>query len=237
VKKNILIIGINGYLGSFLYKKFNSKNNVYGIDVEFKQKINNFYKLDISKKKEVNLFFKEIKNKKINFDSIINCSTISYYTKYLNRSELEIDETFNANLKGAINIILEYSKIHNKKKTCRIVNLSSIYGNKIPNFKIYSKGKFNSEIYGASKAGVNYITKYYGALFAKKNILINAISPGGIINNKKQSKSFINKYCKNVPLGRMAKLSDITSAICFLISDDNNYIIGQNIVIDGGLTL
>ena len=63
----------------------------------------------------------------------------------------------------------------------------------------------NSEIYGASKAGIIQITKYFAVLLAKKNIIINCISPGGLKNKNIQKKKFINNYSKKVPLGRMCR--------------------------------
>ena len=74
---------------------------------------------------------------------------------------------------------------------CKIINISSIYGLISPEFKIYEKGdRFSSEIYGATKAGLIQLTKYYSVLLAKYNILVNCISPGGIVNKKFKLKNF-----------------------------------------------
>jgi len=74
-------------------------------------------------------------------------------------------------------------------------------------------------------------------LLAKKKINVNCISPGGIINKKLQSKKFINNYIKRVPLNRMAKVQDLHTAVIYLTSDFSDYTTGQNIIIDGGLSL
>ena len=64
--------------------------------------------------------------------------------------------------------------------------MGSIYGFLSPEFKIYSKGdRFSPEIYAATKASVIQITKYFAVIFADKNIRVNSISPGGILNKKK----------------------------------------------------
>ena len=92
-------------------------------------------------------------------------------------------------------IRMPYIKIHIKKKLkhCRIINFGSIYGMVSPDFRIYEKNdRFNSEIYGASKASIIQMTKYLGVMYAKKNIFINCISPGGTIDpNKRLSKTMI----------------------------------------------
>jgi NAD(P)-dependent dehydrogenase (short-subunit alcohol dehydrogenase family) len=62
--------------------------------------------------------------------------------------------------------------------------------------------------------------------------MINCISPGGVFNN--QSKTFVKKYSKINPSKKMANRKDLLGLINFLISDESNYIIGQNVKIDGG---
>ena len=63
---------------------------------------------------------------------------------------------------------------------------------------------------------------------------VNCVSPGGIIDA--QPKAFLDAYCKKVPMRRMGTPADIAPAISFLISDESQYITGQNIIIDGGWT-
>ena len=108
-----------------------------------------------------------------------------------------------------------------------------------PDFNIYEKGdNINSEIYGASKAGIIQFTKYLSVYGAKYNINVNCLSPGGILNsNNTQRKSFIKKYSKKVPLKRMATTDDFLSCIIFLASEKSSYVTGQNIIIDGGFSV
>ena len=95
----------------------------------------------------------------------------------------------------------------------------------------------SSEIYGASKSSIIQLTKYFAVLLAKKNINVNCISPGGILNKKLQSKKFIKNYIKRVPKNRMGKVDDLHTAIIYLSSDFSDYTTGQNIIVDGGLSL
>ena len=155
--------------------------------------------------------------------------------------EKEINDTVNVNIKGVLNVINSYSEHHKKLnlKQCNIINLASIYGILSPDFRIYGKNdRFSSEIYGATKAAIIQLTKYYSVVLSKENIIINCISPGGILNEAKpQNKQFIIKYSKRVPVGRMGKVEDLYSGVLFLSSQTSKYVIGQNIVIDGGLSI
>jgi NAD(P)-dependent dehydrogenase (short-subunit alcohol dehydrogenase family) len=244
-KKIVLITGSNGEIGSSLVKLFlNQGSKVYGLDKinnKFIHKDYQFVKTDISiKKKVVNEISKIIKTEK-KIDVIINNAGVSVFTKYNKRTNKEINYTVDVNIKGVMNIINAYSEIHKKikLKRCNIINISSIYGLLSPDFRVYGKkDRFNSEIYGATKASVIQLTKYYAVILSKNNININCISPGGIFNKKNpQSKNFIKKYSSRVPKGRMGEPEDLFTGVLFLSSDKTNYITGQNLIIDGGLSI
>ena len=70
------------------------------------------------------------------------------------------------------------------------------------------------------------------------NINVNCLSPGGIFNPKNpQSKTFIKKYSLRVPKKRMGKVNDLHTSILFLASEKSEYVTGQNIIVDGGLSV
>ncbi len=243
--KIVLITGSNGQIGLSLVKLFlDLGSKVYGFDKmnsKFIHKNYKFVKVDISLKKNiVNKISTIIKSEK-KIDIIINNAGVSVFTKYFKRTDREINNTVDVNIKGVMNMINVYSEIHKKKKLkkCNIINISSIYGLLSPDFRVYGKkDRFNSEIYGATKASVIQLTKYYAVILSKDNININCISPGGILNKKNpQSKNFIKKYSSRVPKGRMGEPEDLFTSILFLSSEQSNYIIGQNLVIDGGLSI
>lgn len=243
-KKIVLITGVSGQLGeAFANLYLDNGCIVYGVDIK-KSKIKNkkyvFLKSDIAKKKNISNILNHIIKIHKKIDILVNNAAVSYFSKLTNRNDKEIDKTYEVNLKSVINLITEYFKIHKikKLKSSKIINIGSIYGVNSPDFRIYSKGdRFSSEIYGATKAGVIQITKYYSVLLAKHNILINTISPGGIKNKKLQKKKFQSKYSKIVPLARMGNVEDLFTALLFLSSDNTSYITGQNLIIDGGLTI
>ena len=78
------------------------------------------------------------------------------------------------------------------------------------------------------------MTKWMAKTLGQK-IRVNSISPGGI--KRKQSKRFIRQYKGKLPLARMASEDDVLNSVIFLASEMSNYITGQNIVVDGGISL
>jgi NAD(P)-dependent dehydrogenase (short-subunit alcohol dehydrogenase family) len=242
--KVIFITGSSGVIGRAICKAFLDNGSIiYGVDIlnsnikhknyfHLKFNLNNEKKL----KKTLSLIIK--KNKKI--DIIINAAAVSFFSHFEKRKKIELKKTINVNLMISLNIIKNYVHLHKikKLKTCRIINFGSIYGSVSPNFHIYKKGdRFNSEIYGATKASIIQLTKYLGALYANKKIFINCISPGGTIDKTvKISKSFKSRYFSKVPIKRMANPDELITAIMYLASSYSTYTIGQNVIVDGGYT-
>jgi NADP-dependent 3-hydroxy acid dehydrogenase YdfG len=124
------------------------------------------------------------------------------------------------------------------KQQGHIINIASIFGVRSPSFSNYKIGdRKSSETYGATKAGLIQLTKYLANYMSSYNVRVNCISPGGIENNKVQSKSFIKRYSKLTPMKRMAKPDEIINFLIFLISENASYCNGQNFIIDGGYTI
>lgn len=117
-----------------------------------------------------------------------------------------------------------------------IINIASIYGVVAPDFSIYEGIEMTMPaVYSAIKAGVIALTKYIATYYGRYNIRTNTISPGGIFDN--QTASFVDRYSKKTPLGRMGKPQEIVGAVIFLASDASSYVTGQNIMVDGGWTV
>ena len=144
------------------------------------------------------------------------------------------NETITVNLTGAFLFAREVLKFLNSSGSS-IVLVSSIYGVVGPDHKIYSQEAFNTfPGYSASKAGILGLVRWLATLFADKNIRINALSPGGVFNG--HPERFYSNYSARTPMNRMASPSDITGAMLFLLSDSSQYMTGQNLIVDGGLT-
>jgi gluconate 5-dehydrogenase len=242
--KIALVTGCSGFLGKIVTESFlNNNYKVYGIDIK-KIKFNNknffFYKTNINIEKNVIKILKIIFLKEKKIDIILNNATYSPYSNFKSRSKEEFEKTININLYAPFLIMKNYYNFFCKYKnnSGKIINIASIYGSISPNFEIYkNKKKVNSEVYGASKAGIIQMTKYFANIFATKNISVNSISPSGIQNDKAQSKDFIKRFSKQVPMKRMANPLEVAELIIMLSSLKTNYLTGQNIIFDGALSV
>ncbi len=236
--KNIILTGSEGFLGSFLKTELNKSGyNIISIDKK-NRKSKDYFKTDLSKSKDISQTLKKIKKKFKKIDVLINLAAVQIFTDFEKRNINEIDVMLNVNLKA--NILLSqfvYKNYFKKQKKGNIINLASIFGLISPNFDNYKKGdRKSSETYGASKSGIIQLTKYFSNYMSKYNVKVNSISPGGVENKAVQTKAFINRYKKNVPLKKMGSKEDVINQIIFLLSQKSDYITGQNIVIDGGYT-
>ena len=238
ISKNILITGSEGQIGKNLIDILD-KNNFRIISIDkIKTKKKDYFRCDISNSKNLSKVIKKIGKKYKQIDVLINLAASQKFTDFDNRIEKEIEEMLNVNIKA--NILLSqfvYNKYFKKQKRGKIINIGSIFGIKSPDFMNYNKGdRKSSETYGATKASIIQLTKYFANYMSKYNVNVNCISPGGVENKKKQTKLFIKKYSSKVPAKRMANENEISNLILFLISNKSNYINGQNIIIDGGYT-
>ncbi|VEN74517.1 conserved hypothetical protein [Candidatus Desulfarcum epimagneticum] len=96
--------------------------------------------------------------------------------------------------------------------------------------------------YHVAKAGLKQLVRYYAVSLGSKNIRVNAVSPGTVL--KDESKEFylnnqhiVNLYKNITPIGRMGTPQDIANVVDFLCSSKAAFITGQDIVVDGGLSL
>jgi len=116
------------------------------------------------------------------------------------------------------------------------VHISSIQGVTTPKFDQYKGTQMNSPIeYSAIKSGVIAITRYLAKYYKNKNIRVNCISPGGILDG--QPESFLYNYAKNCNSKGMLDSKDLSGALTFLLSESSQFINGQNIIVDDGWSL
>ena len=118
-----------------------------------------------------------------------------------------------------------------------MVNISSIYGIRAPDQRIYGKTRLNSPaFYSVTKGGTVSLTRYLASLWGKKNVRVNALTLGGVYNKKTHTNSFVKSYSQRTMINRMGKISDYDGALLFLASDASSYMTGSNMIIDGGLS-
>lgn len=120
-----------------------------------------------------------------------------------------------------------------------IINIGSLYVSVSPDQRFYDHLPGNppflkSPAYGASKAAVVNLTRYFATLWGASGVRVNALSPGGVLGG--QDEGFRAKYSARVPLGRLAQAEDLQGPLVFLASSASAYVTGHELRVDGGFT-
>lgn len=187
-------------------------------------------KADVSNTKAVEEMFENIKKVLGIPDILINNSGITRDGLLLRMKEDDFDRVIEINLKGVFNCTKVASRLMMKKRYGRIVNITSVSG------IIGNAGQSN---YSASKAGVIGFTKSVAKELASRNILVNAVAPGMIETEMTEvlKDDVKESLLSAIPLKRAGSPEEVAKLVSFLSSNDCNYLTGQVIAIDGGLTM
>lgn len=113
----------------------------------------------------------------------------------------------------------------------KIVNIASVGGH---------VGTPNYAAYGASKAGILQLTRALGVEWIRHGINVNAVSPGVTLTPRVEKETtehpeFFKPYFERIPARRAAAPQDIANTVLFLVSSDADHMVGQAVVVDGGV--
>jgi 3-oxoacyl-[acyl-carrier protein] reductase len=163
-------------------------------------------------------------------DVLVNNAGLTRDNLLLRLTEADWDVVLDANLKGAFHTTRAAIKGMMKRRSGRIINVTSVVG------LSGNKGQAN---YAASKAGLVGFTKSVAKEYAGRGILANCIAPGYIETDMTSGLPEAAKatLLEGIALGRLGRPEDVAGAALFLASDLAAYITGQVLVVDGGLVV
>ena len=217
--KNILVTGGTGGIGSAVAALFDQfKGNVI---------VTNSKLADFKSNESIITLLEELPD----IDIWVNCAGINTIDELDNIKEEDFDNIMQVNVKAPFLIAKHLSKHMKKQKSGKIVNIASIWGDKTISKRLS---------YTTSKSALIGMTKTLAVELAKYNIQVNTVSPGFTntkLTNGILSKKQIKELISNVPMGRMADPAEIARIVMFLCSNQNTYITGQNIIVDGGFSI
>ena len=165
-------------------------------------------------------------------DVLVNNAGTTRDTLIMLMKEEQWDTVIDTNLKSVFNCCKAVARPMIKRKTGRIVNISSVSG---------LAGQAGQTNYAASKAAVVGFSKSLAKELGSRNITVNVVAPGfvptalteGILAEGDNTQKAID----STPLGRLGTAEDIAAAVAFLASDEASFITGQVLSVDGGLVM
>ncbi len=185
---------------------------------------------DVSDPASVTMLVQTVEDAFGSLDILVNNAGLTRDNLMLRMKDDDWDAVLNANLRGAFVAIRAAQRGMLKRRSGRIINISSVVG------LMGNKGQAN---YSASKAGLIGLTKAAAKELASRGITVNAVCPGFIETDMTAAMTpeARTAITSQIPLERLGAPADIAAMVAFLASPQAAYITGQVLVVDGGLVM
>ena len=237
-KKNIIVTGASGGIGSAIIKKLSEAGaNILasGTRIEKLEELKKNFKnikilrFDISQSDKIEEFIEKATSELGgSLDGMVNNAGITQDNLAIRMSLDEWQKVININLTSTFLMSKFSIKKMLKNKYGKIVNITSVVGH---------TGNLGQANYTASKAGIIAMSKSLAMEYAKKNININCVSPGFIKTTMtdKIDDKFKEVIISKIPSARLGEPEDVANAVLFLSSDKSDYINGETLHVNGGM--
>ena len=226
VGKKVLVTGASRGIGKKIFDLMGDEGAiVYGTSTKSQDK-SNFFEVDFSDPTSCVSFYDAISD--IEFDVCVNNAGINIVKPFDQITTDDYDKLMSVNVKAPFMINQIVTRGMRDRGCGRIINISSIYG------LVSREGR---TLYNMSKSCLLGMTKTLAIEMANTNVLVNSVSPGFTrtdLTEKVLGETGITEIENKIPVGRLATTEEIAKAVLFLCGEENTYITGQNIVIDGG---
>lgn len=190
------------------------------------------FQLDVSAVNQIEGVFKSIYEQFGRIDILINNAGLGYNHAATDVTEADWDEMMNVNLKGLFFCSQQAGKYMIKNGYGRIINMSS---------QASLVAIKDHAVYCATKGGVNLLTKVLALEWADKGITVNGIAPTFTYTTgtaeRLDNPDYLESVLDRIPVGKVATIKDIASAILYLTGSHSDMVNGTILVIDGGWTI
>lgn len=230
MRKVVIITGATGGIGLELANKLAECGyTVVATDIMEHKFVNDnihFYRADLRKYEDIAVLFAEVKKKFGHVHALINNGAIGQRARDVRDLTIEeFDSVISINLRGSFICCKEFMKVNEGEDYGRIINIASTR---------FHQNEAGWDSYGASKGGIVALTNSLCISLSDTPITVNAISPGWIETGD-YSKLTKQDHSQH-PSRRVGKPDDIARACVFLLEPSNDFINGNNLIIDGGMT-
>ncbi len=185
-----------------------------------------YIKADLSKPEDINKAFNIIKNEYGRVHVLVNNGAVSVFVKHIDEVDLnDYNTVMDTNLRGAYLCSKKFVELNKGENYGRIINISSTR---------YHQNMADWELYGMSKGGIVSLTNSLCVSLIGTPVTVNAISPGHIHTGV--WKELEDRDHEIHPSNRVGVPRDISNVCLFLANEENDFINGANIIVDGGMT-
>ncbi len=242
-KKTALVTGGAKGIGSAIcralaidgYKIAINYNSSQNEAVELKNELSaitevEVFKADVSDSKQVKEMFSEIEKVFGGVDVLVNNAGIAGQMLFTDITDEMWQKMINVNLSGAFYCCREALKFMINKKSGRIINIASMWGETGASMEVH---------YSASKAGLIGLTKALAKEVGLSGVTVNAVSPGVIMTDMMNSfsEADIAVLKDETPLNSLGTAENVADAVSFLVSEKADFITGQVISVNGGFVI
>jgi len=247
MKKIAIITGAASGIGAACATEFFAKNyQVIGVDIQkpvekaSENVFHQFHLVDLSKLTDITAFVEKMSGTIDHVDVLVNCAGLTIVKPFQDMTEHDFDYIMAVNVKAPFFLAQKLLPLmtHGEYTNRSIVNISSVHATAtVPLMAPYT----------ASKGAISALTRTLALELAKLKIRVNAVQPGAIYtplliaNYEKLHGSpgvnldhLIAKDAENIPVGRQGTGKDIANGVLFLANEENSFITGESLVIDGG---
>lgn len=188
-----------------------------------------FRPVDLSDRTQTTAFVDEVVDSWGSVEVLVNNAGVSRDSMIGLASDDDIDIVVDLNIKGTLHITKTVSRRMLAKRTGHIVNVSSIVG---------LSGYRGLSVYSATKAALDGLTRSLARELGPRGIVVNSVAPGYLRTEMTHGMDSdqLDQIVRRTPAGRLGEPADIARVVQFLTDPANDYLTGQVIVVDGGLT-